>query len=75
MRQWVKEAGLPPNLEAQVADFLEELGVVNLKDLTGLDDYYVAELLKLVPPLKKKEFKERIAIHRPVSFHSFTIDE
>ena len=66
VRQWVKEVGLPPRAEAQVADFLEELGAMSLEDLAELTDGHVVDLLKLVPPLKLNKFKERLVIHRPV---------
>ena len=62
----MKESGLPPKAEAQVADFLEELGAMSLEDLAELTDDHVVALLKLVPPLKLNKFKERLAIHRPV---------
>ena len=66
MRQWVKEAGLLPDKAAEIADYLEGLGAIELEDLAGLEDEHVVELLKLVPPLRKNKFKERLAIHRPV---------
>ena len=60
------EAGLLPEKAAEIADYLEGLGAIELEDLSGLEDDHVAELLKLVPPLRKNKFKTRLAIHRPV---------
>ena len=66
MRQWVKVAGLPPEAEAQVGNFLEKLGAMDLDDLRDLEEGDVASLMDIIPKLKKNKFKERLAVHRPV---------
>ena len=66
----MKEAGLLPDKAAEIADYLEALGAIELEDLAGLEDEHVVELLKLMPPLRKNKFKDRLAIHRPVLYHA-----
>jgi hypothetical protein len=62
----VKEAGLLPEKATEIADYLEGLGAIELEDLGGLEDEHVSDLLKLVPPLRKNKFKERLTVYRPV---------
>ena len=66
VRQWVSRAGFLPKVATDIADFLEELGVVALDDLADLEDDHVEQLIALVPPVKKAKFKAQLANYRPV---------
>ena len=66
VRQWMSKAGFLPKVATEIADFLEELGVVALDDLADLEDDHVEQLIALVPPVKKAKFKTQLATYRPV---------
>jgi len=66
MYEWVKKSNLPKTKCVDIESRLEELGVTEPEDLSGLLDNEVDDLLKLVPRLKHDKFMDQMIIFRPV---------